>query len=456
MKRALSFLFLAALQLATLKVAAQGTLYVLTTNGPTSQRLNVVIFAEGYTAGQVGQFTNDARILANAMFNKSPYSEYTNYFNVFAIFVPSVESGSDHPPQGIYHNTYFNSTYYSSGVERLLTIPYTGGRDKMNALLASLMPEYDLAAVLVNDTEYGGSGGSVLVCSINSSASDVFVHEGGHTLGGLGDEYSDAYSYPDIEEPNTTTQTNRALIKWNPWIDATTPVPTPDSYTTAMGLFLGAHYHTNGWYRPKYTCTMRTLGVTFCSVCAEQLVKSIYNYVPPISTNAPATSSTIQLASTGTAVFTVVPNQPSTHNLSIQWSTNGVPVAGATNAAFNLAGSSLTNGANSLKVAVWDPTPLVRIDPNQLLMDARTWSVNVTGSGVVHTNVVSAEVLDGVGISWLTMAHTNYTVQWTANLGLAAGWSNLAPAIVGDGTNKYVFDPIVASSLKFYRVLQSP
>jgi beta-glucanase (GH16 family) len=79
-----------------------------------------------------------------------------------------------------------------------------------------------------------------------------------------------------------------------------------------------------------------------------------------------------------------------------------------------------------------------------------------TGGGSLHTNVVSAEILDGVGISWPTLAGTNYTVQWTADLATNAAWNNLAPPIVGDGTTNRVFDPIAASTRKFYRILQSP
>ncbi len=79
-----------------------------------------------------------------------------------------------------------------------------------------------------------------------------------------------------------------------------------------------------------------------------------------------------------------------------------------------------------------------------------------TGGGSLHTNIVAAEILDGVGISWPTLAGTNYTVQWTANLATNAVWNNLAPPVLGDGTTNCLFDPIAASLCKFYRVLQSP
>ena len=79
-----------------------------------------------------------------------------------------------------------------------------------------------------------------------------------------------------------------------------------------------------------------------------------------------------------------------------------------------------------------------------------------SGGVALQTNVVSAVIQNGVGISWPTSAGTNYTVQWVANLATNAGWNNLTPAVPGDGKIKTVFDPSGGSSCRFYRVFQSP
>jgi len=160
-------------------------------------------------------------------------------------------------------NTYFNSSFDSYGIQRLITIPpndrdanSADGQGRVNSLLATYMPQYDIVALIVNDTQYGGSGGFPLIASVNSSSPEIVIHELGHSFSGLGDEYDAANpGFPDTEEPNTTTQTNRALIKWTSWIVAATPVPTPETagYASVVGLFEGAHYHTTGWYRPSWT-----------------------------------------------------------------------------------------------------------------------------------------------------------------------------------------------------------
>ena len=96
------------------------------TNGPVSNRLNVVVLSEGYTTTQLAQFLVDATNAVNALLAHPPYQEYRNYFNAFAIKVASSQSGSDHPswPTASTANTYFNSTY-DAAYDRLITIPPT-------------------------------------------------------------------------------------------------------------------------------------------------------------------------------------------------------------------------------------------------------------------------------------------------------------------------------------------
>lgn len=82
--------------------------------------------------------------------------------------------------------------------------------------------------------------------------------------------------------------------------------------------------------------------------------------------------------------------------------------------------------------------------------------IHFTSGAALQTNVVSAVILDGVGISWPTLAGTNYTVQWSASPATNAVWNNLTTPIVGDGNTHGLFDPIGSSACRFYRVTQSP
>jgi hypothetical protein len=359
---------------------SQATIQTLLNNGATADRINIVMFSEGYTSQQLSQYLTDASTLLNKLIEAQPFKEYSSYFNAFAIAVASKESGSDHPSRNFFRDTFFNSTYDSFDIQRLVTIS-GAGRARVDSLLQLLMPEYDVVLMIVNDPEYGGSGGFPAITSVNASAPELVVHELGHSFAGLGDEYSTPFpGYPDIEEPNTTQETRRDFIKWRAWILNSTPFPTPPlspQYAAVVGLFEGAHYHDTGWFRPKLDCKMRVLGVDFCEVCAEALVKSKYELIAPIESFSPAATN-IFLAGSESVSLGIVPLQPATHALSIQWRVNGTAVNGATSPSFLVSAPALGNGTHQVKVKVVDNTGMVRNDPARLLSDSTTWTIYVS------------------------------------------------------------------------------
>lgn len=318
---------------SVMQAASQPAFQQLLNHGSRDKRMNIVFLSEGYTTSDLSKFPADARKMLNYILQTPPYSEYTNYFNAYMISVASVESGSDHPSREIYRDTYFNSTFDTYGMDRLLTLP-SDGYSKVVSLLQTFIPEYDLPIVIVNDTEYGGSGGMPLVASINQASGEVAVHEMGHTFANLGDEYGDAYpGYPDTEEPNTTRENRRDFIKWKSWILAATPLPTPQTsgYGAVVGLFEGAHYHATGWYRPKLNCKMRSLDQPFCEVCKETEVLALYKLVHPMESYSPTASS---VSVTSPVAFNLSPMAPSTHSLAIQWYFDGEAVVGSTTTVF--------------------------------------------------------------------------------------------------------------------------
>ena len=108
--RAAACLIVAVVTCGRLCALAQPSMQTILTNGPVSNRLNIVVLSEGYTSSQLAQFFVDATNAVNAVLSHSPYQEYRSYFNAFAIKVASNQSGSDHPASGVTKDTYFNST----------------------------------------------------------------------------------------------------------------------------------------------------------------------------------------------------------------------------------------------------------------------------------------------------------------------------------------------------------
>jgi hypothetical protein len=364
------------------RALAQASFQTLRANGPAANRFNLVFLSEGYTGGEMPEYLVDATNALNAILSHQPYREYSNYFNAFAIKTNSVESGSDHPNANFYVNTYFNSTYDAVS-DYYITIPAdSSGQGRVDALLQTFMPNCDLPVLLVNDPNHAGGSdgfGVTAIASTGYAMPELLTHETGHVVANLGDEYDYPYpGFPDTEEPNTTRQTNRALIKWNVWIADSTPVPTapPDSYPANIGLFEGAHYHSVGWYRPKLNCLMREDYVPFCEVCSESLVLAVYRRVRPVDAFSPA-STNLSISTTQALTFHLTLLQPATHNLSVQWYTNNTTVAGATNPVFTLAPPLLGSGNRWVSAIVRDNTLLVRNDPTNLLSQTIAWAVNV-------------------------------------------------------------------------------
>ena len=417
------------------------------TNGPATNRVNLVFFSEGYTNGQLAKFLADVTNATSAFFNVEPYAEYSNYFNVFAIFTNSVHAGSTHLAYSSYVSGYtsFNSSYDSS--DRIITIPpnpsdanSSHGQGKINALLQTYLPatNHDLPALLVNDPVPGGSDnyGGTAISSV-PHVSYILVHESGHLLGRLGDEYSTAYpGYPTNDiEPNTTRKTNFSQVKWNAWISTNTPLPTPPTidYQYTVGLFEGAHYFTTDWYRPYFDCCMRSFGYAdFCPVCQEALVLAIYGKARPLGGYSPATNSFTN-TSPQMLNFSVNLLKPATHALNVQWRTNNVTVGGATGTNFSILPLQLGNGTNKVEADIRDATGLVRTDSKYVLKQTNSWTVKVSVP-VMQIDLLKLFTNGNLSFRVTGYSPSNVVVQASTNL---TSWTPVKTSSLSGGTFFY-------------------
>ncbi|UCH83084.1 MAG: T9SS type A sorting domain-containing protein [Candidatus Latescibacterota bacterium] len=355
------------------------------TNGGIDDRINIVCIGDGYTAAEMSTFVNDVTTSTAYLFAEPPYAQYMSYFNVYAIEVPSNESGTDHPntapdcPAGtgtFYSDTYFNSSFDASGIHRLLVVQNSSA---VFQVLQNNFPQWDIVFLLVNHPMYGGSGGTFATFSLHESAGEIAIHELGHSFASLADEY-DYGGVPGYEAANTTAQTMRELIKWNNWILATTPIPTPESapYAHLVGLFEGAVYNPTGWYRPKLDCLMRGLFYPFCEVCSEQTIISIYEVLSTIESYDPPESA-VTLYKSELEEFSVATLDPSTNTVVTSWYVDGNLAAEGTNFyLFNAAEHTL--GPHLVEAMSQDTSAMVRTDPHDRLKTTVGWSVSVTST----------------------------------------------------------------------------
>lgn len=384
--------------------------------GNPANRVDLLIMGDGYTAAQSAAFSTDASNLESSFFNITPYSEYKNYVNVTSLFIASAESGADHPPYddscegddpsccadeaaqsdplaGTYVNTAFNARYCKRNIHRLLVVDTS-----LVFAAASAVPDWDEILVLVNDSTYGGSGGTIGVIPTHPSAVDIAQHEFGHSFTRLADEYDSPYpDYPtcsDISGPacraNVTDETTRSLIKWSPWILPTTPVPTPEGdplYTDLVGLFEGAQYQTTGMYRPRDRCKMRSSSAPFGEICSQEYVLKLYqgwwgapwtgiDPIEPGSENPP--TGTINIDPNSSVTLSVDLLEPvGGPPLDVAWAVDGTPVPGESSDSFVLIPSGVGN--YQVEIQVEDITALVHPSmADTSLQSSRQWTIVVS------------------------------------------------------------------------------
>jgi hypothetical protein len=364
------------------RAAVAEPVQTIVNNGDPANRVDIAILGDGYTAAEMSKYQTDIQQFVQLMFQQEPFHDYQRFFNVHRIDVASAESGSDHPETGTFRNTAFDSAYNCGGIQRLIC---ANTSKAANVAFNSLAPsQIDLIILIVNDPVYGGSGGSIAIASTNVSAVELVLHESGHTFGLLADEYSDSpptcSNTSEPSEANVTRQTVRANIKWNAWIDPSTPLPTTSTQPALPGLYQGARYCTQGLYRPTFNSKMRTLGVPYEQINSEQLVRRIYNTVSPVDSASPANRS-LQLMTGQSQNFSVTTPAPLTHALSVSWTVDGQPAGASTALTFNAG--LLNVGPHTIEATVRDQTTLVRSDPEQLLNERVTWSVNVTAANPI-------------------------------------------------------------------------
>lgn len=202
-------------------------------SGDSHVKVDVVILAEGYTEKEQKKFEKDLKRYTDLFLSHEPYKSNKDKFNIYGLFKASQESEIDEPGANIYKNTTLSTRFYSLGSERyVLTEDNKAMRD-----LAEYVP-YDAIYIMCNSARYGGGGIYNFYCTFSSDnqfSPYIFLHEFGHSFGGLADEYytSDvAYNefYPEGQEPvepNITRMLDKNNLKWKNLITPEIELPTP-------------------------------------------------------------------------------------------------------------------------------------------------------------------------------------------------------------------------------------
>jgi hypothetical protein len=304
---------------------------VILQNGAPSEKIDLVILGDGYSSSEMEKFQMDANRLTSALLNAEPFKSRKGDFNIRAVETPSAISGISKPHHNIYKRSFLSAEYSSFDSER-----YVLSSDNSTIRNAASAVPYDFMVILVNEKTYGGGGIYNLYTTVSADnlfADYIMIHELGHHMAALADEYytsSVAYEAPDVKfepwETNITTITDRNNLKWKDLVDASTPIPTKwnkplfdnfeykiqksrdslravhveeqimenlftsqlnreneffsiEKFRDVVGAFEGAGYAAKGMYRPQVDCIMFSRHMKYCRVCSRSLEKVFDEYV---------------------------------------------------------------------------------------------------------------------------------------------------------------------------------
>ena len=284
---------------------------------------------------------------------QTPYAQYKNFFNIYASWWP--DAPGDH-------------TWWWFNVIQ----------DTRDAIFLPWATEDFGWVTWFSVSKYGGGGGAGLNRERRvgdgkmwgADDYETLLHEFGHTMPGLLDEYTASGEWSGNqcwETPNTTSHTTLDSIPWRKWITDDVPLPTPydGTHDNVVGAFEGALTNYFGCHRPTAKgCYMGAggfgegFGRNLCAPCIQRVICFLYRYVNVIENPVPAnTDLTVSGTTTMTFSADVVAPEPNTQKY--EWFLNGKLIA---EDVTSVEVSFGTCDNYELKFAVTDTTDLVRYD----------------------------------------------------------------------------------------------
>ncbi len=346
----------------------------------SGRRINVVIVPDGFTYGEKALMESSAQQLVDHFLANSPFLEHAPFVNFHLVYAYSTQSEPDECDCGNVRDTAMNTGFDDAGEpcggvgNRCLF--YDNGCDGFggaaNIALAELRaPARDETIVMVNTGRYGGCGGYRAVYAAYDP--DIALHEIGHSLANLADEY-EVYGTCGSYAGEINTSRNGVTGAWPEWADELGP-PTQ-----------GAEYYPLCVYRPQSHCKMREVVDPYCPVCNQQWALSIFGHAritatAPVASFAPASPH-------GTPVDTAVPFtletrlSPEEVGNRIVWTVSGPAYDTATVVARDVP--SITTefsprGRYKVVAEVTADTFIVKPQRTSANLDVVEWVVNATG-----------------------------------------------------------------------------
>jgi len=295
------------------------TCITMNSSGSSASKMDIVFVGDNYTSGQLDTFLSDAEYFRDTLMDMGPFNSSWDRFNFYLV--------NESTDLGCYYNC--------SGIQRLLCC-----NDTLVTSAASACPNEEIM-VIVNNEEYGGSGGYDYVVA-NRVYPYVMVHEFGHGIGGWGDGAADEYSYGTsgtiqqlIDTYGVSAENCADVYSGN----ASEPCP---KWSTVEGVGCYSICSYTNLYKPlEYGCMMNDLTAEFCPVCENYLSNFLEtNY--PIGTTTTTSTTTSSTTTSTTSSTTSTSTTTSSSSTSTTTSTTSSTTSTTTTTSTSSTTSSTT------------------------------------------------------------------------------------------------------------------
>lgn len=344
--------------------------------------VDLVITGDGFTGNEQAKQSQEAAKLLQTLFNEPTIAKHKAFWNIHYAPAVSVDSGAVNGSEGFSsRDTAFGSYFNCNGLDRLLCVNVS----KVLTFVTERVPQYDQIMLMVNDSKYGGAGywgSAISTFSLAPSATEIAIHEIGHSFASLADEYEYGNCVNGTEPTavNVTAESIASNAKWNHWYKEGEVIPTNGDQVSndTVGHFQGGRYCAFGIWRSTFNSVMRSLGMPFGSVNAEQWALSVYRDAGVVRGQYPMIGEVVMASNQGT-VFSADTYADDTVQ-EVRWYFND-----------QLIDPKLTQGKTlfvppqendfTIKVVIRDVTGLIRKDPNQLSSKTIEWQGRVSTHG---------------------------------------------------------------------------
>lgn len=252
--------------------------YTLQKAGNDNECFVLLILGDGYTKTEQGKFTDFAEKCAATMIVTEPFCDFADKINIYA--VPTVSNYAGISTVGSDVDTYFGVKYYgnrtdfdslrtgktkASAIEEALETSFLDkGADIMRIHVAINVENSFGSASTTGNQKFSFASQSTMY-----SHGEASLHELGHSIGKLGDEYG-RYNISN----NTYNVNDPDQVPWKDLLGFRGVGITPNGNT--------AEGSTEISYIPTLSCMMKETGFArFCEVCKLELVRNVNKLMYP-------------------------------------------------------------------------------------------------------------------------------------------------------------------------------